>query len=48
MDKSPNKEMLDFFMECFSLGGGFLIVIGLIILKFLEAFGIIKITVGWN
>jgi len=44
MDKSPNKEMLSFFTECISLGGILLMIMGAIILKFLELFGVVKIT----
>jgi hypothetical protein len=46
MDKSPNKEMIAFFSECISLGGILLLIIGTVILKFLELFGIVKITLG--
>jgi hypothetical protein len=46
MDKSPNKEMMDFFSQCIGLGGVLLIIVGTVILKFLEIFGIVKITIG--
>jgi hypothetical protein len=46
MDKSPNKEMIAFFSQCIGLGGVLLLIIGTILLKFLEAFGIVKITIG--
>lgn len=46
MDKSPNKEMVSFFTECLSLGGILIIIIGIVMLKFLELFGIVKITLG--
>jgi len=46
MDKSPNKEMIAFFGQCIGLGGLLFVIIGTIIIKFLEAFGIVKITIG--
>jgi hypothetical protein len=46
MDKSPNKEIIAFLGECIGLGGVLFIIMGTIILKFLEAFGIVKITIG--
>ena len=45
MDKSPNKEMFGFFVEFVGLGGVMLVIVLIIILKFLEVFGIIKITI---
>ncbi len=45
MDKSPQKEMFEFFGACIGMGGVLLIIVGSIILKFLEAFGVIKIVV---
>lgn len=47
MNKSPNKEMIDFFKECFGLGGILLLISGLVILKGLEILGIIKVNI-WN
>lgn len=46
MDKSPNKEMIAFFTECIGLGGILLLIVGTVLLKFLEVFGVVKITIG--
>jgi hypothetical protein len=46
MDKSPNKEMISFFTQCIGLGGVLLLIIGTVIVKFLELVGIVKITIG--
>lgn len=46
MDQSPQKEMLAFFTECIGLGGVLLLIVGTILLKFLEIMGIVKITIG--
>jgi hypothetical protein len=37
---------MDFFSQCIGLGGVLLIIVGTVILKFLEIFGIVKITIG--
>lgn len=41
----PNKEMNDFFRQFFATGFVLMIIIGLIILKFLESLGIVKIMI---
>lgn len=46
MDKSPNKEMLAFFTECIGLGGVLLLIVGTVLLKLLEAIGLIRINIG--
>ncbi|MCX6719160.1 MAG: hypothetical protein NTZ38_02165 [Candidatus Taylorbacteria bacterium] len=45
MDKSPDKEMIAFFVECLGGGGILLIIVEVIILKILEVFGVIKILI---
>ncbi|MBP9847214.1 MAG: hypothetical protein KBD43_14235 [Saprospiraceae bacterium] len=45
MDKSPNKEMIAFFGQCIGLGGVLFLIMGTVLIKFLEMLGIVQITI---
>ncbi len=44
--ESPHKEMVAFFTECIGIGGMLFLIVGTVILKLLEVFGIVSITIG--